>query len=309
MDDKKEVEVLAKCVELLYEHVVNMDVLESSDDKSVLISRKISSYNRRLAILEENETVRILKLKLAGTEKRYLAMLPAPNDEAKPVAVNSCVDPTNSERVQPPQRRNIFENFRFPYTGGRDSPPIDIFLERVNDFIKMNGLREDEVWAQAIGLFEGQARVWFKDALSRAANWNQLCALAITELQPSGHDFRLTNVIRNRRQASDEPVTYYIANMRHLNGRLAKPFDEGTLLEIIRYNLNPAMSRGLALHDIRSVDQLRDLGRTLENVEIDISSKFEGRDRVGRRDPTGLKCFKCNEPGHLARACKGRDLN
>ena len=38
------------------------------------------------------------------------------------------------------------------------------------------------------------------------------------------------------------------------------------------------MSRGLALHDIRFIDQLQDMGRALEDVEIDIASKFGGRD-------------------------------
>ena len=34
MDDKKEIEVLAKSIELLYDYVVRMDIIESSGEKN-----------------------------------------------------------------------------------------------------------------------------------------------------------------------------------------------------------------------------------------------------------------------------------
>ena len=64
MDDKKEIEVLARSIKLLYDYV-EMDIIESSGEKPGLISQKISSYDRRLNLLKYDETIKALKLRLA----------------------------------------------------------------------------------------------------------------------------------------------------------------------------------------------------------------------------------------------------
>lgn len=149
---------------------------------------------------------------------------------------------------------------KFDNTG----PSIAAFLERVEELRRARGVTQEELFDSAVDLFSGAALVWYRASANRITSWSQLASELKEVFQPPDYDFRLHQEIFNRIQGEQEPIDLYIAAMEGLYGRLSVPILEPNRLAQIYHNLHPQLQDRLALMDIKTLDDLRLMGRRAE---------------------------------------------
>lgn len=141
---------------------------------------------------------------------------------------------------------------------------VAAFLERVEELRRARGVTHSELFESAVDLFSGSALVWYRASTSRIHSWAQLSRELREVFQPPDYDFRLQQEIFNRVQGETEPIDLYLAAMEGLYGRLSIKIPESSRLAQIFNNLHPQLQDRLALFDIKSLDDLRFMGRRAE---------------------------------------------
>lgn len=169
---------------------------------------------------------------------------------------------------------------KFDNTG----PSIAAFLERVEELRRARGVTHQELFESAVDLFAGAALVWYRSSASRIHSWIQLSKELREVFQPPDYDFRLHQEIFNRVQGEQEYVDLYIAAMEGLYGRLSTQIPEASKLAQIYNNLHPQLQDRLALFDIKTLEELRFMGRRAEAGRLRTT-----RPRTHPRNDTALE--------------------
>lgn len=125
-------------------------------------------------------------------------------------------------------------------------------------------MTHQELFESAVDLFAGAALVWYRSSASRIHSWIQLSKELREVFQPPDYDFRLHQEFFNRVQGEQEYVDLYIAAMEGLYGRLSTQIPEASKLAQIYNNLHPQLQDRLALFDIKTLEELRFMGRRAE---------------------------------------------
>jgi hypothetical protein len=150
---------------------------------------------------------------------------------------------------------------RFDGQGGQS---VGAFLERVEEIRRARGLSCDDLFKSAVDLFSGQAIVWYRSTQSRVRSWDELCNEMRIVFRSPDYDFRLQQEIFSRVQGEQESIDMFIAAMEGLYSRLSVKIPEFTRLSQILNNLHPTLQDRLALCDIKSIEDLRLMGRKAE---------------------------------------------
>lgn len=218
---------------------------------------------------------------------------------------------------------------KFDSTG----PSIASFLERVEELRRARGVTHQELFDSAVDLFAGPALVWYRSSAGRIYSWTQLCRELREVFQPPDYDFRLQQEIFNRFQGEKESIDLYVAAMEGLYGRLSVNVPEVTRLTQIFHNLHPQLQDRLALVEIKTLEDLRTMGRRVEAGRLrqirprpsasqgsSLEPDLAYQDPVHRRAPlTGRvaviteestqrrfsgACWNCGRDGHRFSFCR-----
>lgn len=183
--------------------------------------------------------------------------------------------------VAPPFTQNQskhFQNKSYPvykwnvkFSGG--SQNVHSFLEIVSDLSKSRGVSEDELFSSAVELFSGTALTWYRSVSDQVSDWPSLVNLLERDYLPDGFDDLLWEEIKVRTQGRDESIHEYVAVMKRLFNRLARPPHATTILKYVRRNLLPRYLDKLTLVTVDSLDHLVTLCREID-TDIGIRKKY-----------------------------------
>lgn len=199
------------------------------------------------------------------------------------------------------------------FDGSKDN--VMSFIERVEELRIARNCTKDELFASAIDLFTGPALIWFRSIKNSITDWDALIQILRRDFLPTDYDEVLWEQIKDRTQGKHERVTIFIAVLENLFSRLAVPCSEEVKIKFIKRNLLACYSSALALVDIPTVETLSELCRKVEDANISVkhqnSSKvaslesaltYEGTN--SGKDNRKVKCWNCNEDGHVRRDCR-----
>lgn len=212
------------------------------------------------------------------------------------------------------------------------SQSVGSFLQRVEELRRARGVSQLELFDAAVDLFSGQALVWYRSVQRRVKTWEELCKEMRIVFQSPDYDIRLQREIFNRIQGEHEPIDVFIAAMEGLYTRLAEPVPESTQLAQILNNIHPHLQDRLSLCEVRTLEELRQMGRRAEAgrfraecsrqqprsgnfLEPDLAYVESGKKRVApsarvaavsnhpSKTTGNLVCWNCSEAGHRFSAC------
>lgn len=159
------------------------------------------------------------------------------------------------------------------FSGNTATQGVNSFLERVEELRVARNLSYDQLFNEAVDLFEDQALIWFRSIRGKVSTWRDIVGLLRRHYLPRDYDDALWTEIRARIQGVDERPHIYIAIMTNLFNRLSNTPSEDIQLKYIRQNLHPYYTSHLALIRISSIDVLIEYCRELEETR-DRNKKF-----------------------------------
>lgn len=213
---------------------------------------------------------------------------------------------------------------------------VGCFLERVEELRRARGLSHQELFDSAVDLFSGPALIWYRSAVRRVSSWDQLCRELKLVFQSPDYDDMLQQEIRNRVQGPEEAIDLFLAAVEGLYGRLSVKLPENERLQQILKNLNPYLQEKLCMFEIKSLENLRELGRKAELGRLRSTSQHQphrhhrvlepdlawgqsarrknsqlasmrlrisGTSGASRSSDSSRKCWNCSEVGHRFSQC------
>lgn len=218
---------------------------------------------------------------------------------------------------------------KFDFESGQS---VGCFLQRVEELRRARGVSHEELFESAVDLFSGQALVWYRSVQGRVRSWEELCHEMRVVFQTPDYDFRLQREIFNRIQGEHESIDMYIASMEGLYARLSEPIPESARLAQILNNIHPHLQDRLSLCEIRTLEELRHMGRKAEAgrfraafsrqqprngtfLEPDLAyfesvkkrgfplGKVSSLHKISSGSALPQKCWNCGETGHRFSAC------
>lgn len=217
---------------------------------------------------------------------------------------------------------------------GEDKTSVNSFLTDVEDKAATYGVSLNFLLRGVAEFLEGTAKTWYRMNKGDISSWNEFKILIRKEFLPLDYYDNLGEEIRNRKQGAEELIGPFVSNMLGLFSRLDKVVPEEEVLNQIIKNLHPYYTERLALTTVRSLRELKDLGKKLEVSRYRVE-KYEGSPRskpkalepefackTSARKPsvsevkvetppkpqpsgkTPFKCWNCLKEGHRFTDCK-----
>lgn len=159
------------------------------------------------------------------------------------------------------------------YSGRNQS--LHGFLEKVEEFCLARNISKSSLLNFAHELFEGEALIWFRSHRDNIISWNDLINKLRLDFLPCDYEADLWDEVRARTQGNNERSLIYIAVMENLFQRFVHPVEESVKLRLIIRNLQPYFQGQLALSMPRTLLELKNLCRILEDVKTRTSRFHE----------------------------------
>lgn len=216
-------------------------------------------------------------------------------------------------------------HWNLKYSGDHKTLTLNAFLERVEELRVARNVHKELLFSSALDLFSGRALVWYRAVRRSLSDWDELVVALREEFQSPSYDEELFDEIRRRTQGPNESISMYIALMTNLFERLTIAIPENNRLRIILRNLSPFYQSQLGLVEIRTVEELKSMGKRLEirracveayvppprrnqSLEPDLacSTPYMGTAVASASDSrtNNVKCWNCGHLGHISINCR-----
>lgn len=316
-------------------HVLNRvdNIPENAADRPQLLSRALTLMDQLIQRAEdaEKDLAVPVQVSLMGNQaQQNFGASIRPNRTSSPVRSN----PSSSSLFKsvPPCKWNL------TFSGDKKGLSLSAFLERVEELRVARHVSKETLLESGIDLFSGRAYQFYLAYRNQVNTWDEFLVLLREEYLTPNYNEKLFDEIRKRTQGPDESIGIYLAVMTGYFNRLTCPVSEETKLKIIMRNLLPFYQNHLALVEVNSLSELRQLGKRLEArkeaVESFVAPCKKGNamepdlayvqvaeagcsgdncpilklevDQKVKSLPKEIICYRCNKPGHRAVGCSVR---
>lgn len=232
-------------------------------------------------------------------------------------------------------RRGSSDNFKsilpnkwnLKFSGDKKGLSLNAFLERCEELRVARHVSKDILLQSGIDLFEGRAYQFYLAYRDEVSTWDEFIVLLREEYLSSTYDEQLLDEIKKRTQGNDESVGIYLAVMTGYFKRLSTPISEKEKLKIILRNISPFYQNHLALVEVNSIGNLRELCRRLEDRKQAVENFIPPNRKNSTLEPdlayvtvknadvdavvstsnlnegANVICYRCRKPGHKAIGC------
>lgn len=302
---------------------------DKSEERPDLLARTLALLDMLHKKAENFENLQSVPPQLSFLEQGpsgYSSPIPPSRRSSNvPAPPTANLTPTNVKPI-PPHKWDL------KFSGDKKGLSLSAFLERVEELRIARHVSKEVLLESGIDLFSGRAYQFYLAYRNQVTSWDEFVVLLKEEYLSSNYNEKLFEEIRNRTQGPNESIGIYLAVMNGYFNRLTCPISEDTKLKIFMRNIAPFYQTQLALVEVTSVAQLRELGRRLEarkeavenfapprriNVlepdlayihtsEASVSSLASTSSSGSTRSQQEVVCYRCNQPGHRAIGCAAR---
>lgn len=240
-----------------------------------------------------------------------------PEEEASVAAISRIA------YAPPPMRPKSVPVYQWNLAYDGESMSLNAFLETVSEYSVSRNVTKAQLCVSAADLFKGRAKIWYNSIRNSVVDWDDLVGRLRKQFLPSDYNDRLLEEIKQRTQGPKESIGLYIATIKLMFDRLTFSVSEALKLKIILKNISPFYQSQLGLVQIKSIEELIDVGRQLEErkeaieafvppprnrkfMEPDLAYVYTDGEALGNPSSCheiNTSCWNCKEPGHRAAQC------
>ncbi|KAJ8963738.1 hypothetical protein NQ317_002533 [Molorchus minor] len=184
----------------------------------------------------------------------------------------AAIEPVRRSSSTSPSRagiKSILPNkWNLKFCGDKKGLSLSAFLEQVEELRLARHVSKNILLESGIDLFGGRAYQFYLAYRNQVSTWDDFVSLLREEYLSPNYNEKLFEEIRRRTQGSDESIGIYLAVMTGYFNRLTCSVSEETKLKILMRNIAPFYQNQLALVEVTSIAQLRDLGKRLEAQNV-----------------------------------------
>ncbi|XP_039233794.1 uncharacterized protein LOC120322428 [Drosophila yakuba] len=242
----------------------------------------------------------------------------------------------SSSSISSRQTVDIMQKWGVHFDGSTDGLGVEEFIYRIKALTdKTLGSDFTSMCKNMHVLFTGKARSWYWRYHKQVDGivWSNICASLRQHYKDYRSDFMSMELIRARKQKHGEPFSAFYEAVASLIDKASIKIEEEEFIEILKNNLLPETRQKLLYQPVHSVGHLRRLVQMSENLSHEISCRTEQvktksipnrrqvfaledhSSEVEEISPTGaeiaalrrstekLKCWNCEEIGHIWENC------
>lgn len=158
--------------------------------------------------------------------------------------------------------------WRISFSGEGRGMHLCEFLSQITMLQRAEMVSDHDILYSVVHLLSGRAKLWYQSVIDSIFTWQELVSEMKKEFLPDNYDYSLLCEISNRAQRSNETFGEFITEILASFRYLSIPVTEEHKLYIIKKNLLPRFSLGVAPLEITSLQRLIDVCRKIENANI-----------------------------------------
>lgn len=176
---------------------------------------------------------------------------------------------------------------KIEYDGESTASSLIDFLKLVEAFKKSERMSEEDMMNGILHLLAGRARIWYLANSRLMSSWEKLKNDMKGEFLPKNYDYNLLDKIRARKQRAGEDFGEYFTHMKVLFDSLSSAPSEQYKLYVVQANLSPKYANAIAPILIRSLNDLDNTCRRIDEMNSSMASQssglpFEKRNHLSR---------------------------
>jgi hypothetical protein len=156
--------------------------------------------------------------------------------------------------------------WKVKFSGEGGTSLVD-FFRQVDMYVESEEISEEKLVRKAGQLFSGAALEWFMSSKHRFKRWKHIVQGLREAFLPEDNDFYVLQQCERRQQQKSETFEVFWANMNKHFDSLTYDIPEQQKLKILKRNLKPSHRVGVALMDVKSIDELRVYCRRLDGLD------------------------------------------
>lgn len=150
---------------------------------------------------------------------------------------------------------------------GAPGESVNGFIERIEELAEARCVNKNILFHSAIEILQDKALLWYRANKANLRNWANLRDGLRNQFLPRNYNEQLWEQIKTRTQGDDESIGIYVAYMKNLFGRMTCPVSEEMRLSIMKRNVHPAYRSFLVTEEVKTEEQLIELGRRVEESQ------------------------------------------
>ncbi|XP_033314659.1 uncharacterized protein LOC117213423 [Bombus bifarius] len=193
---------------------------------------------------------------------------------------------------------------------GDGLPSVSRWIEDFEEMAKVCGWSDIHMVAFAKKLLTGSAQSVVKRERC-TKSWIKLREALKDEFEDAVSDQQIHQELANRMKRPDESLQQYMNSMREIAGQ--GTVDIPSQISYIVQGIPDEVANKAVLYGAKTMQQLKERLKQYEAMRRDMKAKTNcgSADHLSAKCPEkgkGMKCFKCNEFGHVAANCTARQV-
>ncbi|XP_055918634.1 uncharacterized protein LOC129950737 [Eupeodes corollae] len=191
---------------------------------------------------------------------------------------------------------------------GDDSLPISKWIQSFEHSKEIYNFDESKCFIFAQRMLKGTAKLFLRSTSCRS--WSELKSALMNEFSHHASASDVHNTLRNRRKRKEENIQQYVLTMLEIAS--SSDIEENDVISYIIRGIPDSSFNKQILFTANTIPELKTVLRRYERMKLECSSGStsafhhtvqKSKTSVQPSNKFGLKCFNCNEAGHVSSKC------